>query len=199
MSAYKIHELTGEAIEPWLDQIGHLRMEVFREFPYLYDGDPIYERNYLKRYLEAKDALVVLVVDALDRVIGVTTCLPMSEEGAEFHTPFMAAEMDLAEICYFGESLLLPQWRGKGMGRLFFDRREAHARKLGCRIATFCAVDRPDDHPMRPDGYRPLDEFWSKRGYEKQNHLKTHFPWKEVGAAEESEQTLTFWTKTLSP
>ena len=198
MSDYSIHELQGEAIEPWLDQLGSLRIQVFREFPYLYDGDQEYERNYLKRYLKAKDALIVLIVDDESGVVGATTCLPMSEEEEEFRKPFEAAGMDVNELFYFGESLLLPEWRGRGLGHEFFDHREAHARRLGYDAATFCAVDRAEDHPMRPGDYRPLDEFWQKRGYAKQDHLKARFPWKELGAEEETEQTLTFWLRDWS-
>ncbi len=60
---YQIHELTGSALEPWLDALGELRIRVFREYPYLYDGSLAYEREYLQRYLGAQDALVVMVSD----------------------------------------------------------------------------------------------------------------------------------------
>ena len=52
---------------------------------------------------------------------------------------FVQGGYDLGSICYFGESILLPQYRGRGIGKEFFRRREAHARKLGTRITAFCA------------------------------------------------------------
>ena len=146
-------------------------------------------------YLEAKDSLVVLVTDSASEVVGATTCLPMSEEGPEFREPFERADIAVNDVFYFGESILLREWRGRGIGHLFFDRREAHTRKLGYPTAAFCAVDRAEDHPQRPSDYRPLDPFWKKRGYEKQDQLKAGFPWKEIGAEVETEQTLTFWIK----
>ena len=33
---------------PYLEDVAHLRIAVFREFPYLYDGDPGYEARYLQ-------------------------------------------------------------------------------------------------------------------------------------------------------
>ena len=141
---------------------------------------------------------MVVVTDSHETLIGATTCLPMSEEGAEFRQPFEQADMDIGEIFYFGESVLLPEWRGRGIGHLFFDRRENHARKLGYKTAAFCAVDRRDDDSRRPQGYRPLDGFWRKRGYQKQEGLRAKFSWKELGSKEETEQTLTFWVKPLS-
>jgi hypothetical protein len=56
-------------------------------------------------------------------------------------------------------------------------------------------VDRPADHPLRPAGYRPLDEFWRSQGYTKHPELQATFVWKEIGEEIESPKTLTFWTK----
>jgi len=192
---HQFHLLQGAKLEPWLQALGELRIRVFRDYPYLYDGSQAYESDYLRRYMEARDALVVLVTDGDGKAVGATTCLPMAEEGAEFREPFEQAGHDPGELFYFGESVLLPEWRGRGIGKAFFDLREAHARSLGYRITTFCAVDRPEDHPSRPQDYRPLDGFWQSRGYEKQETLKARFPWKEIGQSEETEQSLTFWLK----
>lgn len=39
MSSVEIRPVTGIAVEPWLDELAKLRIEVFRDFPYLYGGD----------------------------------------------------------------------------------------------------------------------------------------------------------------
>ncbi len=187
-------EYHGAALEPHLDALGRLRIAVFREFPYLYDGSLEYERDYLRTYLKTERSLVVLVHDG-GEVVGATTCLPMVEEGPEFQAAFVKAGHALEDICYFGESILLPDYRGRGVGKEFFRRREAHAQRLGARITTFCAVDRPADHPQRPPGYQPLDALWTKQGYVKQSDLQATFVWKEIGEDGESPKTLTFWTK----
>ena len=101
-----------------LDALGTLRISVFREYPYLYDGSLEYERDYLRVYLRSKGSLVVLAFDD-DRVVGATTCLPMLDEGPEFQAAFVKAGYDLSMICYFGESILLPQYRGQGVGVRF--------------------------------------------------------------------------------
>ena len=193
---HHIHPLRGAELGPWLDALGELRIRVFRKFPYLYEGTLEYERDYLRIYQQAPDSLVVLVTDAGGNVVGATTCLPMCQEGPEFQEPFLKVGIDIRRVFYFGESLLLPEWRGRGFGKMFFDRREAHARGLGYDITAFCAVDRADDHPLRPENYRPLDGFWRGRGYVKQPHLQAVFSWKETGEDEETSKTLTFWTKS---
>src|SRR5690606_11449284 len=128
-----------------------------------------------------------------ERLVGVSTGLPMAAAEEDFARPFREAGFPLEQVFYFGESVLLPQWRGRGVGHRFFDQREAWARRLGsCRWTAFCAVDRPAEHPARPSGYRPHDAFWGKRGYQRRPDLATRFPWKELGATEESWQDMTF-------
>lgn len=187
--------LSGDQVQPWLEELGRLRMEVFREYPYLYDGDLEYERKYLERYANAARGLVVLLM-ADGRLVGATTCLPMAEETAEFQAPFLRAGINLEEVFYFGESVVLEPFRGRGAGREFFRRREAHAREAGpFRVTTFCAVDRPVDHPLRPRAYRPLDEFWTAQGYRRRPELRCEFSWKEMGERGPSRKSLTFWLK----
>lgn len=197
-TAFTLLNLHGADVEPWLDGLGKLRISVFREYPYLYDGTLEYEREYLTTYVASRDSLVLLVVDDAKHVVGATTCLPLRDEGPEFQAPFLAAGYDVNSICYFGESILLPQLRGQGLGKEFFKRRQAHARNLGCKWSAFCAVDRLADHPLRPPGYRVLDDFWMSQGYQKHPELQATFIWKETGEASESPKTLTFWLKDLS-
>jgi GNAT superfamily N-acetyltransferase len=190
-------ELNGSALEPYIDGLGALRIAVFRDFPYLYDGSLDYERDYLQCYVKCPRSMVALALDG-GRVVGATTCMPMSDEGPEFQEAFIKAGYDLATICYFGESILLPEYRGRGLGKEFFRLREAHAQKLGAKLTTFCAVDRPADHPLRPAGYRPLDTFWQSQGYTKQPELRCTFVWKDIDEAAESPKQLTFWTKVAA-
>lgn len=193
----RFQNLQGAQVEPYLDALGALRITVFHDYPYLYDGSLEYEREYLKVYVQSPRSLVVIAQQG-DAVVGATTCMPMADEGPEFQEAFVKAGYDLSTICYFGESILLAPYRGQGVGKQFFKRREEHARSLGLTLCTFCAVDRPDNHPLKPANYKPLHDFWKAQGYEKQPQLQATFHWKEVNEAEESPKTLTFWTKTLS-
>ena len=80
----------------------------------------------------------------------------------------------------------------------FFEGREAHARRLGgFETFTFCRVMRPDDYPLKPLNYRPLDRFWRKRGYRPVEGLLAEYAWKDIGQSEETTKQLQFWTKPL--
>src|SRR5690606_21744902 len=100
----------------------------------------------------------------------------------EFKAPFLAVGIDPQQVFYFGESVLSSSYRGRGLGVRFFEEREAYARRLGrFDWCAFCAVERPKDHPLRPAGYAPLDEFWGRRGYAQRADLRTMLAWQDIG------------------
>lgn len=193
----ELKRLSGEALNQFIPELAKLRIQVFRDFPYLYDGDPDYEARYLQTYIEAPDSVIVLAFDG-DKVVGASTGIPLKYETDEVKAPFIKAGIDVDSVFYCGESVLLSQYRGQGAGVAFFDHREQHARELGgYKYSCFCGVQRPDDHPRRPAGFRPLDNFWRKRGYEKHPELHTTFSWKELDEEHESPKPMTFWMKKL--
>jgi GNAT superfamily N-acetyltransferase len=115
----------------------------------------------------------------------------------EVAAPLAAAGFDLAQMFYFGESVLRADRRGLGLGHRFFDEREAHARRLGYRHASFCAVERAADDPRRPADYVPLDRFWTKRGFVRRPDIVGTFSWLDVGDEVETEKSMVFWVKDL--
>jgi GNAT superfamily N-acetyltransferase len=189
--------LAGAALHPLLPDLARLRIAVFRDWPYLYEGDEAYERTYLRAYADAPGAAVVICRDG-ERVVGAATCEPMTQGHAPVRAVFEAAGLDPAGFCYFGESVLLAPYRGRGAGVRFFAEREAHARALGLRFAAFCGVVRDPADPRRPAGHVPLDDFWRNRGYTPRPDLAVTFDWKEVGASAETPHRLTFWMKALA-
>jgi GNAT superfamily N-acetyltransferase len=197
MSELHVECRTGADLIADLPTLARLRIRVFREYPYLYAGDADYEERYLRTYADAPDGVMVLVRDG-DRVVGASSALPLAAETPNVIEPFKSQGYRVERIFYYGESILLPEYRGRGLGRRFFDAREAHARALGrFDIACFCAVDRPDDHPRRPPGYRPLDGLWAKQGFVKQPQLRTTFSWRDLDEAEETPKPMVFWLKRL--
>jgi GNAT superfamily N-acetyltransferase len=195
-SGLSVEALSGHAIEPYLDDLAALRIEVFREYPYLYDGSRAYERSYLRAYTESARSVVVLARDA-GQVVGAATAMPLEEHGEEVAPALAAAGFEPARCYYFGESVLRAQYRGRGLGHAFFDGREAAARQHGFAIATFCAVERPPTHPRKPADYVPHDVFWSKRGYTKRPDISTTFSWRDLDESAESAKQMLFWVKEL--
>jgi len=167
MSALTVSAVYGQDILVHLDALAELRIRVFREWPYLYEGTADYERRYLRHYAESRSGVCALARDG-GRIVGASTALPLAEAGQAFRKPFEDGPHPVESIFYFGESVLLPEYRGRGTGRAFFKLREAAARDFGARLAAFCAILRPADDPRRPVGHRPLDPFWERLGYRRQ-------------------------------
>ncbi len=188
--------LTGPAVASVLDDVARLRILVFRDFPYLYDGTLDYERDYLARFAASDGAVVVVARDGA-RVVGAATGCPLAAEHDAFKAPFSARGLDVNRIFYCAESVLLPDCRGQGAGHRFFDLREEQGRELGASHATFCAVQRPQDHPARPSGYAPLDPFWRKRGYAPVDGLTTEFSWRDIGEPHDTLKPMQFWMRDL--
>lgn len=191
-----VEVLTGPALQAALDDLARLRIAVFAAFPYLYDGDEAYERRYLAEFTAAPDAILVAAREG-SRIVGAATASPLTAQDDYIHAPFAARGIDPGDVFYFGESVLLPEYRGQGIGHAFFDAREAAARDWGARLAGFCAVVRADNHPARPAGYVPLDAFWTRRGYAPVPGLTATFPWKEHGTDGESDHPMQYWMRDL--
>jgi GNAT superfamily N-acetyltransferase len=198
MAELRYQRLRGAEIAGELDALAEVRCAVFRDYPYLYEGSREYEAHYLEVYLRSARSLAVLVWDG-ERCVGASTVVPLSEAGAEAQAPFLKAGYDIARIDYFGESVLLRGYRGRGVGVKFFEYREAHAREQGLSLCAFCAVDRPADHPAKPADYVPNDAFWAKRGYRKAPEIVTQFSWPDIGETESTAKPMTFWLRTLPP
>ena len=188
----------GPQVVPYLDDLARLRIAVFRDWPYLYEGDLAYEREYLAAYANSARSVFVLALDG-ERVIGASSGIPLDDDAEAFQQPFRALGMAMDEVFYFGESVLLHAYRGQGLGHRFFDEREAHARRLGgFRWTAFCSVERAPDDPRCPAGYRPNDGFWRKRGYQRQDDMFCSLDWTECGDAEPCRHPLRFWLRPLA-
>jgi len=192
----QIKNLSGEDLKNVLGDLARLRISVFHDWPYLYEGSMEYEAKYLQRYLETDGALIVGAYDG-GKLVGAATGEPLGDEFEAFQAPLRERGYDPDKIFYLAESVLEPAYRGHGIGHRFFDEREAHARRLGYDQAAFCAVIRPDNHPMKPENYRPLDPFWKKRGYEKLQDAIVTFPWLDIGEREETEKPMQVWYRRL--
>ena len=196
MTEPQLKRLRGSEALPYVDDIGRLRIEVFREYPYLYDGDLAYEAEYLASYFSCPDSIVVLAI-AGNRVVGASTGLPMIHAERAWQEPLAQSCYAPSSVFYFGESVLLKTYRRLGLGHRFFDERESFAASIpGIAHTMFCAVVRPPDHPRRPADYRSNESFWNHRGYARVDGLVTSFSWKDLDEDTESHKPMAYWVRS---
>jgi len=192
-----VRRLTGTALDEALEDVARLRIAVFADWPYLYDGDLAYEAQYLQMFSGSGRAVVIGAYDG-DWLIGAATAAPLADHADDFAAACAGSDLDLHRICYCAESVLLPRYRGRGLGHKFFDHRESFAAEHGYEQVAFCSVVRPENHPARPDKYRSLEPFWRGRGYAPLPGVVAQFAWKDHGQTSETAKPLQFWMKSLS-
>lgn len=191
-----IEPLSGAALDAALDDLARLRIAVFRDWPYLYDGDAEYERRYLASYRDNPNAVLIVARDG-DEIVGAATGMPLADHADAGQ--MQGLSLPVERVFYCAESVLLSDYRGRGIGHAFFDAREAAAREQGFGHVLFASVVRPAHHPSKPADYRPLDPFWRKRGYAPLEGVWAQFHWTDVGDAEETPHRLQAWHRRLSP
>ncbi len=197
MTEFKFVQKIGKEIETVLDDFALLRITVFAEFPYLYEGNRAYEKEYIQTYCQSERSFFFGIYHQ-NELIGATTCLPLSDETEEVKKPFADAKIDVNQVFYFGESIILQKFRGQGFGNLFFDERERYAAQFKeIKFITFCAVERPKNHPLKPENFRPNDIFWTKRKYIKRTELSCEMKWLDKNESTETFKKMTFWTKKI--
>ncbi len=193
----ELREFAGPDVGPWLADVARLRMTVFRDYPYLYDGSFEYERDYLETYARSRESLFVLAFDGV-QVIGASTAVPLADEVDAFRTPFVAQGIDPGQVYYFGESVLLRDYRGRGIGGRFFDAREARARALArFRWTAFCSVVRAHDDPRKPSDHHGNETLWQRRGYAPRAGMRAELAWQEHGHPDPVTHQLAFWLRAL--
>lgn len=209
-------ELRSHEIKSFINPMAALRVEVFKEWPYIYDGNFEYECQYLKRYWQAKNSFVGLLFDPQGEdlsstklslkhpeqknsvLVGMTTAIDLAEEEEAFKKAFQNQDRPIDEAVYFGESLLLPKYRGQGWGKKFMQSRIDFAKNLpNKKTVSFCSVIRPSQHDLKPLEYQPLDGFWERQGFKKTEGMTVALSWKDRDQSAETRKELQFWLKNL--
>ena len=189
--------LTGTTIAEGLDDLATLRLDIFPEYPYLYQGCREDELAYLGTYAEAPDACVILTHDGLT-VVGAATGMPLSHEDTQMIDAFSGTTFPLNEVFYVGELLFRPAYRNGGLGQKLLAQLENHIRSLGrYRRLTCATLERPEDHPLRPRDYIPISRFLARTGFVRLSGVATSFTWRETDGVKR-DHPMQFWIKDLT-
>jgi GNAT superfamily N-acetyltransferase len=194
----RLSTFIGGAMTPLLPNVARLCTIVFREWPHLYDGHGRYDPDHLRMLAASLGSVLIMVYDG-NTPVGASTGLALADATRNVQVPFLARGWPLSPFFYFAESVLLPPYRGRGIGATFFAMREAHAQlAAACDFTCFCTIQRSDGHPSRSADATSLDAFWRRRGYAPVPDLRCTMTWREIGQAADSNLPLLFWIKALT-
>lgn len=197
LSAYDYSILSDEEFVACSDELATLRITVFREYPYLYDGNLEYEKNYLSQYLSTTNSVLVIVKNG-EQIIGAITGIPLNETFSDCKNFFIENKIPMDGIFYLGEITLLKEYRGQGIGAHMYELFEEFVRNSKTyKEIALCEVVPPKADPRSTRDYFCLDNFWTKRGYVKNPAWVTQFSWQELDRNEESYHPMVFWIKKL--
>lgn len=189
MLLFVLLHLYGEQITPYNEAIISLVNEVFYDYPYLYQGNcPGYDES-LCAYAQSMNSLVVLALDE-EKVIGLATGIPINES-------WVKDDLDLQGAYYLGELVVLPSYRGQGLGYKMGKEIESFARDHKYSLLTLLSIDEALLEARAPNGYISSSCTFKKLGYSKHPNLYYDGSWINVGESEPIPHRHRFWTKAL--
>lgn len=194
MKAIHTEILKGKDLTAYFTELTELRLTVFREYPYLYEGDPAFEKQYLSLFARSKDAFVILAKKG-DRTIGAISGLPLVTAQKEIRQIFSGPIDDIYALC---DIVVLKEYRSQKIGSHLYFEFEKVLKKLSTyRKLVFWQAVKPKGDPKRPPDYFPLDSFWKKQGFVKRPDLHCTLTWKEIGDREPTPKLFEFFIKVL--
>ncbi|QCG94771.1 N-acetyltransferase [Azospirillum sp. TSA2s] len=194
----RVERLTGAALADRVEELAVLRLAVLGEFPYLYSGSAAYEERYLSGLGGLPGGLILTAFER-NRMVAAVTGAPLDQELDALRDPFTHAGCNPRSIFYFGEVVVLPSHRGRGVGTALLEIGESHIRETG-RFASiaFGEIVRSVDHPRRPNAYRTPDSAWRRLGYRLEPEIGGALSWCDACDREETAKPLRFWVKSLA-
>lgn len=189
----------GTSITPFVKDITDLCIEIYREYPYLYEGTEEEYLPFIEHYTSSNNGIACLLFDNT-KPIGVAIGMSMNEMREKYKQPFINARPleNCNELFYLGEFLLLKDYRGKGFGKqMYLELERLVKENLNLQKICFCKIDEDVHNPLIPADYKSLDEFWRKLGFEKCDDATVIVDWRDVSAEKDSPHKLVYWLKTL--
>jgi GNAT superfamily N-acetyltransferase len=199
--SFTIKVLVDSELQKILPFIVEQRITLFREYPYLYEGNAKEENTYLTWFSKLPHSAVVVAYlgdDPVGFVTG-TDFTAFSEHFEGSSDLFKRAGLNPWAYYYIAEIIILPSYRGNHLSKRLFDAIEAYAYKCGYTASCF-VTESHDVHPLKPKNYRSLEPLWADLGYA-QSSLFIHFSWLTIQpdtSGIQQEHKLDYWLKDLN-
>lgn len=200
-SSYTMQLLEGRAMAPVAGFIAQQRIEQFREYPYLYEGNLEEGLDIFEQLMNVPYSVAV-VLYCNDEPVGYAAGMPLN-----FYLEYDLMEskeilaqrgVDSADYYYIADVIILPNHRGQSLVTHLFNELEMYAWDNGFEYMSL-VCESYKRHPLKPVGYKELDGLWQVLGYEYagfdiQGNWNTLQP---IGAPVFQDHPLPYWVKKL--
>lgn len=201
-NSYSIKLLTKEEVTPLLPFVANLRINIFREYPYLYEGNFKEEMDDLEHCAKLpKNALAIAYHE--DTPVGFLYGIPLVEFAPHFENSvldlFKEKNLEPESCYYFADIIILPEHRGNNLSKKLFDALEMYAQEQGYRSASFI-TESHESHPLKPINYKSLDPLWNSLQYKKTD-LTSYGSWlthQPDGSITRQRHSADIWFKHLT-
>jgi GNAT superfamily N-acetyltransferase len=192
-----IQVLRGQELLSNIPEFAKLRLTIFREYPYLYEGDPALEKSYLSLFASSSDAFFI-VAKIKNQVVGAISGLPLDVAQKEIRDVFHQSAIETGEYYALCEIIVLKEHRNKKIGSVLYKEFENQLLKMKrYKKVVLWQIVRAQGDLKRPNDYFSLDNFWCKKGFIKHPEFICYIHWKEISDKEESSHRFEFWIKEL--
>lgn len=197
-SAATMHVLKGKELLSNIPELTKLRLTIYREYPYLYEGDPLFEESYVSLFANSSDALLI-VAKVGNRIVGALSGLPLDSAQKEIQDVFLASKMKLKECYALCDVVVLKEYRNRRVATILYEEFANQLRKMKrYKKVVLWQIVRAQDDPKRPNDYFSPDNFFGKQGFKKHPEYTCVLRWKEISEKEERAHRFEFWLKDLS-
>lgn len=189
--------LRGQEMKPYLNMAAQWRIQEFKSFPYLYEGNLEYENMYMHE-CEKNSEATLIVGERGDEILGFTTGIPIGTM-SDLLKSLRDKLPNAHEYYYLAECIFAPTARGRGFAQKGIKLFEELVRELGYKKICFLTVIRDDNHPLKPKGYLNKDPIWQRWKYQKTD-LILEFPWPTIqadGSVIDFLNPMRFWEKDI--
>ncbi len=194
----------SECTQEEIAQLAQMRLDYFREYPYLYDGTLEYEKNYLGEYKEkAVDGYLVQAFDEKDgekMLVGILTgcgfCsdIEIIRDGAKL---FAENNISTQDRYYLGEAIIIPEYQGrKILPHMLWELGKQVIKLNKYSSLCFLTVIREENDSRKPEGYKSTDTLWEKLGCHRVK-ITSSFEWPTImddGSVHDVHNDVEFWT-----
>lgn len=200
MVSYKIY--SGKEVISLIPIIAQMRIDEFKNYPYLYHGNLEYEKEYLRGFTLNAHSCLIVACEA-NKIIGLVTALPLKSGAAivkDTEELFTRAGLNSETFFYLGEFIIDKNFRGRGIASQLEKQIITTAKKWQFSNVCLATVERRENDPRKPKNYISTDFIWTKLGYT-QTNLATQYHWPMItdeNEIQEQNNTLIFWTKVLA-